>query len=145
MPRAWARRWAPCASSRRPTASRSIRSSPASRRGCTASTCTRSRPADPAEQNGAPVAALAAGGHYDPANTKKHGEPWGDGHLGDLPALYVAADGSANNPVLAPRMKQLADVNGRSIMVHAGGDNHADHPAPLGGGGARVACGVIGG
>jgi Cu-Zn family superoxide dismutase len=99
----------------------------------------------PAEQNGAPVAALAAGGHYDPANTKKHGQPWGDGHLGDLPALYVAADGSANNPVLAPRMKQLADVNGRSIMVHAGGDNHADHPAPLGGGGARVACGVIGG
>jgi len=28
-------------------------------------------------------------------------------------------------------------------MVHAGGDNHADHPAPLGGGGERVACGVI--
>lgn len=97
-----------------------------------------------AEQNGAQVPALAAGGHYDPANTKKHGEPWGDGHLGDLPALYVAADGTANNPVLAPRMKQLSDVNNRSIMVHAGGDNHADHPAPLGGGGARVACGVIG-
>ncbi len=30
-------------------------------------------------------------------------------------------------------------------MVHAGGDNHADHPAPPGGGGARVVCGVIGG
>jgi Cu-Zn family superoxide dismutase len=30
-------------------------------------------------------------------------------------------------------------------MIHAGGDNHADHPAPLGGGGARMACGVIGG
>ena len=99
----------------------------------------------PAEQNGASVPALAAGGHYDPAGTKKHGEPWGDGHLGDLPALYVAADGSANNPVLAPRMKQLGDVTNRSIMVHAGGDNHADHPAPLGGGGARIACGVIGG
>jgi len=28
-------------------------------------------------------------------------------------------------------------------MVHAGGDNHADAPAPLGGGGARVACGII--
>jgi len=28
-------------------------------------------------------------------------------------------------------------------MVHAEGDNHADHPAPLGGGGARMACGVI--
>jgi Cu-Zn family superoxide dismutase len=29
-------------------------------------------------------------------------------------------------------------------MIHVGGDNHADHPAPLGGGGARLACGVIG-
>lgn len=95
-------------------------------------------------QGGTAVAALAAGGHLDPQGTKKHGEPWGDGHLGDLPALVVAPDGSAANPVLAPRLK-LADVQNRSLMVHAGGDNHADHPAPLGGGGARVACGVIGG
>ena len=56
----------------------------------------------------------------------------------------MAADGSAATPVLAPRLK-LADVQKRSLMVHAGGDNHADHPAPLGGGGARVGCGVIGG
>ena len=97
----------------------------------------------PGTQNGNAVPALAAGGHLDPQTTKKHGEPWGDGHLGDLPALYVAPDGSAPNPVLAPRLK-LADVQNRSLMVHAGGDNHADHPAPLGGGGARVACGVIG-
>ena len=27
--------------------------------------------------------------------------------------------------------------------VHAGGDNYSDQPAPLGGGGARIACGVI--
>ena len=96
------------------------------------------------EQGGRMVAGLAAGGHLDPAGTKRHGEPWGDGHLGDLPPLYVAADGRASTPVLAPRLK-LADIRNRSIMVHAGGDNHADHPAPLGGGGARVACGVIGG
>jgi Cu-Zn family superoxide dismutase len=94
------------------------------------------------EKDGKPTAALAAGGHYDPAKTGKHGAPWGDGHLGDLPALSVAADGTATGPVLAPRLK-LRDVRGRSLMVHAGGDNHADHPAPLGGGGARVACGVI--
>ena len=98
----------------------------------------------PGERDGASVAALAAGGHLDPQGTKRHGEPWGDGHLGDLPPLYVSADGSANTPVLAPRLK-LADVLRRSLMVHAGGDNHSDHPAPLGGGGARVACGVIGG
>jgi Cu-Zn family superoxide dismutase len=98
----------------------------------------------PAQQDGKAVPGGAAGGHLDPAATKKHAEPWGDGHLGDLPALYVAADGAAAQPVLAPRLK-LADVRNRSLMVHAGGDNHADHPAPLGGGGARVACGVIGG
>lgn len=98
-----------------------------------------------AEQNGARVPALAAGGHLDPVGSKKHGEPWADDvHLGDLPPLYVAADGSARQPVLAPRLKKLAEVRQRSLMVHAGGDNHADHPAPLGGGGARVACGVIG-
>lgn len=97
-----------------------------------------------ANKDGAMVAALAAGGHFDPQKTNRHGLPWGDGHLGDLPALYVAADGTASSPVLAPRLK-LADVGKRSLMVHAGGDNHADHPAPLGGGGGRVACGVIGG
>ena len=57
--------------------------------------------------------------------------------------LVVGADGKAGYPVLAPRLKRLTDIQGRSLMVHVGGDNHADHPAPLGGGGARVACGVI--
>ena len=85
---------------------------------------------------------LAAGGHYDPTNAGRHAMPWGDGHLGDLPALFVDAHGSASQPVLAPRLK-LSDLNGRSLMIHAGGDNHSDTPAPLGGGGARVACGVI--
>ncbi|KQV96144.1 superoxide dismutase family protein [Pelomonas sp. Root1237] len=98
----------------------------------------------PAESNGAVVPAGAAGGHLDPQGTKKHGEPWGDGHLGDLPPLYAAADGTATSPVLGPRLK-LADVKNHALMVHAGGDNHSDHPMPLGGGGARVACGVIGG
>jgi superoxide dismutase, Cu-Zn family len=95
-----------------------------------------------AEKDGSMVPALAAGGHFDPKGTKKHGEPWGDGHLGDLPPLYVAADGTAVSPVHGPRLK-LNDVRNRSLMIHAGGDNHSDHPMPLGGGGARVACGVI--
>ena len=97
---------------------------------------------EPKEQDGKMVPALSAGGHYDPESTKRHDLPWGDGHLGDLPALFVDADGNANNPVLAPRMK-IGDVKGRALMIHAGGDNHSDHPKPLGGGGARVACGVI--
>ena len=94
------------------------------------------------DKDGKSGAALAAGGHLDPEKSNKHGEPWGDGHLGDLPPLYVDTAGNAKQPVLAPRLK-VADLAGRSIMIHAGGDNHADHPAPLGGGGARVACGLI--
>jgi len=96
----------------------------------------------PSEKDGKVVPGGAAGGHYDPAGTNMHGTPWGEGHLGDLPALYVAPDGTATQPVLAPRLK-LGDLKGRSLMIHAGGDNHSDHPAALGGGGMRVACGVV--
>ena len=94
------------------------------------------------EKDGKMVAAGAAGGHYDPAATNVHGTPWGDGHLGDLPPLYVDVNGAATQAVLAPRLK-LSDLKCRSLMIHAGGDNHADHPAALGGGGARISCGVI--
>lgn len=97
---------------------------------------------DAKEKDGKKTPALAAGGHYDPLKSGKHGTPWGDGHLGDLPPMFVSADGKAVQPVLAPRLK-LADLAGRSLMIHVGGDNHADHPAMLGGGGARMACGVI--
>lgn len=97
---------------------------------------------DPKEKDGKMVAAGAAGGHFDPSSSNLHSTPWGEGHLGDLPPLFVDAHGSATQPVLAPRLK-LSDIPGRALMVHAGGDNHSDHPAALGGGGARVSCGVI--
>ena len=95
----------------------------------------------PKEKDGKPVAGLAAGGHYDPAKTGKHAGPKAHGHLGDLPALSVDASGNANARLVAPRLK-LADLKGRSIMIHEGGDNYADSPKPLGGGGGRIACGV---
>lgn len=97
---------------------------------------------EPMEKEGAMVPALGAGGHYDPAKTNRHSFPWGTGHLGDLPALFVDAAGNATHPVLAPRLK-LSDLKGRALMIHSGGDNYSDTPKPLGGGGARVACGVI--
>lgn len=96
----------------------------------------------PQEKDGKITPAGSAGSHYDPKDTGQHGTPWGEGHLGDLPALFVDADGNADYPVLAPRLK-LKDLHGRALMVHAGGDNHADHPEALGGGGARIFCGVI--
>jgi Cu-Zn family superoxide dismutase len=94
-------------------------------------------------KDGQRVLGGAAGSHYDPEKTGKHGLPWSqNSHLGDLPALYVSQDGEAYSPVLAPRLK-YADIKNRSIMVHAHGDNYSDDPKPLGGGGSRVACGVI--
>ena len=96
----------------------------------------------PKEKNGTMVPGLAAGGHYDPAGTGRHEGPYGDGHLGDLPPLYADGSGQATQPVLAPRVK-TADLKGRSLMIHAGGDNYADQPAKLGGGGPRMACGVV--
>jgi len=96
----------------------------------------------PMDKDGKPVPSLGAGGHYDPAKTGKHLGPYGDGHLGDLPPLVVDAQGKSTLPVLAPRLK-ITDVKGRSLMVHAGGDNFSDQPEPLGGGGLRIGCGVV--
>lgn len=96
----------------------------------------------PAEKDGAMVAALAAGPHYDPTHSGKHLGPHGGGHKGDLPKLEVGADGKAVK-VMALEGVTLDDIRNRSVMVHAGGDNYADEPAPLGGGGARVGCGII--
>ncbi len=94
-------------------------------------------------KNGKMLIGGAAGGHLDPQKTNKHGSPWDkDNHLGDLPALFVDHTGSANQPVLAPRIK-VKDLRSRSLMIHVGGDNHSDHPVSLGGGGARMVCGVI--
>jgi Cu-Zn family superoxide dismutase len=39
--------------------------------------------------------------------------------------------------------KDLEAVRGHALVIHAGGDNFSDQPAPLGGGGARIACGAI--
>lgn len=88
---------------------------------------------------------MAAGGHLDPVKTNKHLGPYrDDGHLGDLPVLYVNQDGTAATlPVLAPRLHKLAQITGHSLMIHNGGDNYSDTPEKLGGGGMRMVCGVI--
>ncbi|MDD3266023.1 MAG: superoxide dismutase family protein [Burkholderiales bacterium] len=88
-------------------------------------------------------AGMAAGSHLDPKKTKHHYGPYSDdGHLGDLPAIYINADGTIAAPVVAPKLK-VKDILGHSLMIHHGGDNYSDVPAPLGGGGSRMVCGVI--
>lgn len=86
-------------------------------------------------------AGMDAGGHYDPAKTDSHLGPVGAGHLGDLPALDVMANGTASHALLAPHLK-TSDIKGLAVMIHAGGDNYSNQP-PMGGGGARIACGLI--
>ena len=96
----------------------------------------------PVEKDGKGMPAMAAGGHYDPEKTGKHLGPEGGGHLGDLPVLEVAPDGTAKAVMMVKKPK-ARDFKDRSLMIHAGGDNYSDEPALLGGGGARIACGLI--
>ena len=96
----------------------------------------------PADKDGKRTAGHAAGGHFDPRKSGKHLGPMGEGHMGDLPALDVSENGEAVHMMIAPRLK-LADIKGRALMSHAGADNYSDDPKPLGGGGPRVACGVV--
>ena len=98
---------------------------------------------DPATANGQLVPAGAAGGHLDPAHTGHHEGPTHDGHLGDLPVLTADASGRAAQTLDAPRITDLQAIKGHALMIHAGGDNYSDTPAALGGGGARIACGVL--
>jgi Cu-Zn family superoxide dismutase len=95
----------------------------------------------PALRDGESAAGMAAGGHYDPEETKRHEGPYGEGHLGDLPLLFAGRDGRVETPVLAPRLK-LAQIRGRALIIHSGGDNYADEPELLGGGGDRLACAI---
>lgn len=95
---------------------------------------------DAQEKDGKMVAGLGAGPHFDPDKAGKHAGPHGEGHKGDLPKLL--AEGKTTKATLvAPRLK-LADVVGRALIIHEGGDTYSDDPA-LGGGKARIACGII--
>ena len=93
----------------------------------------------PGEKDGKVSPGIAAGGHLDPKATKKHAGPEGSGHLGDLPKLVASTDGKIN--VVAPHLN-LADVKAHALIIHEGGDNYSDAPE-AGGGGKRIACGVI--
>lgn len=88
------------------------------------------------------VPAQAAGGHFDPDKTGKHLGPDGHGHKGDMPALNVAIDGTAKTEFCLPDIT-VENIRNHSVIIHAGGDNYRDEPIPLGGGGTRIACGII--
>jgi len=97
------------------------------------------------------AAFTAAGGHINHAPAKKpHGLLNADGpDMGDLPNLYVGADGKANAEVFSTFVSMegsggrpaLLDADGSSLVIHASADDFLTQP--IGGAGARVGCAVI--
>ncbi len=86
----------------------------------------------------------ASGSHAGHGNGAVHGLLNPDGpETGDLPNLFAAEDGSAHAEIFIPGVTtaDLIDSDGTAILVHAGEDDHLSQP--IGGAGARVACGVI--
>lgn len=89
------------------------------------------------------VAAHMAGNHYDPEQTGKHFGPENNhGHKGDLPQLTACPNGKVNAEFHVKNLK-VKEIRHRSVVIHEHGDNYQDTPQPLGGGGARIACGII--
>lgn len=92
-----------------------------------------------------------AGGHVNHAPAKApHGLLNADGpDMGDLPNIHANADGAVKAELYSPFVSTkgsggragLLDADGSSIVVHAGPDDYVTQP--IGGAGARVACGVI--
>jgi Cu-Zn family superoxide dismutase len=97
----------------------------------------------PTNMNDVRIPGGAAGGHLDPDHTNKHEGPAGEGHRGDLPVLTVEANGTATQKLTAPRIKDIKSLRNHALIIHAGGDTYSDTPNALGGGGGRLACGVI--
>jgi Cu-Zn family superoxide dismutase len=93
------------------------------------------------DDSGTIIPAGAAGSHYDPEGTKSHQGPLGRGHRGDLPLIQINAFGQSEGSMYLPRLS-AQELLGRSIILHAGGDTYSDVPK-LGGGGARLACGLL--
>lgn len=92
----------------------------------------------------------SAGGHVNHAEgPRPHGLLNKDGpDLGDLQNIFANADGSANADVylawsgLDAKGSDFIDDNGLSFVVHANPDDYVSQP--IGGAGARIACGAFG-
>jgi Cu-Zn family superoxide dismutase len=92
----------------------------------------------------------SAGSHVHDMAGAVHGllNPGGN-EAGDLPNLYVTADGTGQAEIFSPFVSlkgaggrpALLDADGSALVIHAAADDYATQP--IGGAGARVACGVI--
>ena len=87
----------------------------------------------------------SAGGHLNPDN-RKHGRlAAGGAHLGDLPNLRIAANGTGRaTEVVAGAggaLGTIFDADGTAIVIHANADDYRTDPT--GNAGDRIACGVF--
>jgi superoxide dismutase, Cu-Zn family len=88
----------------------------------------------------------SAGAHWNPMN-RRHGTLNPEGpHLGDMPNLVVAGDGSATVSVMTSGgtlsgAGALLDGDGAAVVIHAGADDYRTDPS--GNSGDRIACGVV--
>jgi Cu-Zn family superoxide dismutase len=78
----------------------------------------------PAMKDGKSEPGLAAGSHLWLSGTGALAGTTFTSHLGDLPDLEVATDGTATKVIVAARLS-LADVAGRSFMIHANQDDNS--------------------
>lgn len=93
-------------------------------------------------KNGDLILAGKAGAHYDPQKTNRHLGPYKSGHKGDLPLLVADYKGRVQTKFYRHGLT-LKELKNKSLVIHKGGDNYQDKPLPQGGGGERIACGVI--
>lgn len=87
---------------------------------------------------------MKSGGHFS-LEGEAHGvfAPGGP-HAGDMPNIWIGADGTGKAEVFTPTtLALLQDADGSAVMIHAGADDHISQPT--GDAGARLACGVIAG
>jgi len=87
----------------------------------------------------------SAGPHFAPKHNA-HGFLGERGpHAGDLPNLFVPADGALVVDLTAPRLSladgSMSDADGTALVIHEKADDY--HTDPSGASGARIACGVI--
>lgn len=88
----------------------------------------------------------SAGGHLNPGGETHGALSPGGKHLGDMPNLTVAANGTGSATVelegsAEAVLDDIFDADGTAVVIHEGADDYRTDPA--GDAGSRVACGVL--